>query len=243
MASIRFAHLGSVILVGLVGSALGGCHNARNGDLTTGSISPSSKVVAAPTLRDKECLKRAMYFESRRTDEEGLFAVGTVVMNRLASPKYPGTICEVVGQHRQFAPGVLTKPIRPQDHALLDSVADALLAGDRHDDVGRALHFHTAGLTFPYNNMRYVALAGGNTFYEKTDRQGNRPPEIVPAAVATGSGLVPLMIAAAPVIQQSISQTIYASAPTLSPGMQTRFTSAPVSNFNEFRTNAAPAKQ
>jgi len=33
--------------------------------------------------------------------------------------------------------------------------------------VGNAQFFHTAGLTFPYNNMHYVLVAGGNAFYEK----------------------------------------------------------------------------
>ena len=57
-------------------------------------------------------------------DEEGLLAVGTVVMNRLDAPAYPGRICEVVGQKRQFAPGVLTKPVREADRPRIERIAN-----------------------------------------------------------------------------------------------------------------------
>ena len=42
-----------------------------------------------------------------------------------------------------------------------------MLEGARHPGVGNAMHFHTAGLRFPYNNKHYVLRAGGNEFYEK----------------------------------------------------------------------------
>ena len=119
-------------------------------------------------LSSKECLMRAMYFESNRSSEDGLMAVATVVMNRLADPRYPDSICAVVGQKNQFAPGVLHKPMKEKRSvALASRVADRVLGGARHPGVRRAQHFHTAGLRFPYNNMHYVLEAGGNEFYEK----------------------------------------------------------------------------
>jgi spore germination cell wall hydrolase CwlJ-like protein len=33
------------------------------------------------------------------------------------------------------------------------------------------MFFHQAGLRFPYRNMRYVLVAGGNTFYYKASRR------------------------------------------------------------------------
>ena len=75
-------------------SLLGGC-----------AISPF--MFLSPT----ECMTRVMYFESNRSSAEGMLAVGTVVMNRLHDPKFPNTVCGVVGQHNQFAPGVLWKPM------------------------------------------------------------------------------------------------------------------------------------
>ena len=119
-------------------------------------------------LSPRQCLTRVMYFESNRSSEEGMLAVGTVVMNRLADTEYPKSVCSVVGQKNQFADGVIWKPMKEKrSMARAAQVADAVLAGARHPGVRDAKHFHTAGLRFPYNNMHYVLEAGGNEFYEK----------------------------------------------------------------------------
>lgn len=123
---------------------------------------------AGTALTDRDCMTRVMYFESNRSSPDGMLAVGTTVMNRLQSPKYPKSVCEVVGQARQFAPGALDKPMVPRLAARAAGVADRVLAGERHPALGPdAMFFHTAGYTFPYNNMHYVLVAGGNAFYEK----------------------------------------------------------------------------
>ena len=118
-------------------------------------------------MSEKECMMRAMYFESNRSSAEGMLAVGTVVMNRYSDPRYPKTVCGVVGQKNQFAQGVLSRPMTDSGAVLASQVADQVLAGARHPGVQNAQHFHTAGLRFPYNNMFYVLEAGGNEFYEK----------------------------------------------------------------------------
>jgi spore germination cell wall hydrolase CwlJ-like protein len=118
-------------------------------------------------LSPKECLMRAMYFESNRSSAEGMLAVGTVVMNRVNDQRYPHSICGVVGQPNQFASGVLSKKMTDSGAVLASQVADQVMRGERHPGVQNAMHFHTAGLRFPYNNMHYVLMAGGNEFYEK----------------------------------------------------------------------------
>jgi spore germination cell wall hydrolase CwlJ-like protein len=156
------------VLVVLAGaSSLGACNTAAP-VLTTGSI-PDHKPPMVVSDTERDCLGRAMYFESNRSDSDGLIAVGTVVMNRLENAIFPGGICAVVGQPGQFAPGVLTKPMQDKDLQKVADAADAVLAGERHPKVGRAMYFHTAGRHYPYNNMHYVAVAGGNAFYEKRD--------------------------------------------------------------------------
>ncbi|RIY03791.1 cell wall hydrolase [Aureimonas flava] len=114
----------------------------------------------------EECLARAMYFESNRSSEAGMLAVGTVVMNRLESGKYPKSVCGVVGQKNQFAPGVLSKPMG-KGRDLATKTAKRVLRGARHSDVQKAMFFHTAGYSYPYSNMHYVTIQGGNSFYEK----------------------------------------------------------------------------
>ncbi len=113
-----------------------------------------------------ECMERAMYFEANRSSRDGLVAVGSVVMNRVRSDQYPNTVCGVVGQKRQFAPGVMTRRmdrVPPQ----VREAARSVLRGERHPLIGNAMFFHTAGHRFPYDNMHYVLVAGGNAFYEK----------------------------------------------------------------------------
>lgn len=111
-------------------------------------------------------MARAMYFESNRSSPDGMLAVGTVVMNRLKSGQYPKSVCAVVGQKKQFAPGVLRKKMGA-GRDLAYKTARVVLKGRRHPDVGKAMFFHTAGYSYPYNNMHYVAILGGNAFYEK----------------------------------------------------------------------------
>ena len=125
-------------------------------------------------MSEKECMMRAMYFESNRSSADGMLAVGTVVMNRVNDARYPKTICGVVGQKNQFANGVLTKPMTDSGAVLAAQVADQVLRGSRHSGVRSAQHFHTAGYSFPYRNMYYVLEAGGNQFYEKRDPRTGR---------------------------------------------------------------------
>lgn len=106
----------------------------------------TEKLVASSSERD--CLIRAMYFESNRSSRDGLMAVGTVVMNRMASPVYPNTICGVVGQPGQFAAGVLTRPLNAKELPPVERAADAILAGERYKPIGDAMHFHVPGSIF-----------------------------------------------------------------------------------------------
>ena len=115
----------------------------------------------------QECMERAMYFESNRSSRDGMIAVGTVVMNRVESPRFPKTVCGVVGQRGQFAPGVMSRRMNPRSLPLVREAATSVLQGERHPLVGKALFFHTAGRRYPYDNMHYVLVTGGNAFYEK----------------------------------------------------------------------------
>jgi spore germination cell wall hydrolase CwlJ-like protein len=61
------------------------------------------------------------------------------------------------------------------DTADLAKLADSILRGKRHPRLARnVMFFHQAGLRFPYRNMRYVLVAGGNTFYYKASRRGRQ---------------------------------------------------------------------
>ena len=122
----------------------------------------------------RNCLMRAMYFESNRSSRDGQLAVGTVVMHRVAHGAWGRSVCGVVGAKRQFAPGVMSRRMLG-DTRDLASLADSILRGKRHPRLSKnVMFFHQAGLRFPYKNMRYVLTAGGNTFYYKAARAKRR---------------------------------------------------------------------
>lgn len=138
----------ALVLGPILGLALSGCGLARR-------------------QSEQDCMTRVMYFESNRSSREGMIAVGSVVMNRVNSGKYPRSVCGVVGQRKQFAPGVLTRRMNDRGLPLAQEAAAAVLRGERHPQIGNAMFFHQAGLRFGYGNMHYVLNAGGNAFYEK----------------------------------------------------------------------------
>ncbi|MFN3944347.1 MAG: cell wall hydrolase [Allosphingosinicella sp.] len=84
---------------------------------------------------EQECLANAVYFEARGEPLPGQLAVAEVVLNRVASKKYPNTICEVVVQPWQFSfinprTGVFPKANRASA-AWKKSVAIARLAEEK----------------------------------------------------------------------------------------------------------------
>jgi hypothetical protein len=176
----------SLLIAGVVAgpTLVAGC--TQSADKLADGISPTAVSVRpyAYTVKDRECLVRAMFFEANRSSRDGLVAVGTVVMNRIQSGKYADTVCGVVGQKGQFAPGVLSRGMTSKALPEVHAAAESVLKGERHPKVKNAMFFHAAGLKFPYKNMHYVLVAGGNAFYEKRSRRNATQPA-APAATET----------------------------------------------------------
>ncbi|MGQ4274443.1 cell wall hydrolase [Terrihabitans sp. B22-R8] len=170
MSPARQAFIARAVLIVAAGLVVSGCQTTKG------------KVVSHSRHSSQECLARAMYFESNRSSDDGMLAVGTVVMNRAESGRFSKDVCTVVGQPRQFAPGVLSKPMtEPKSAERAHRVAKQVLKGRRHPKVGKAMFFHTAGYEPGYNNMRYVSIEGGNAFYEKI-KKGEDPGRLVQVA-------------------------------------------------------------
>lgn len=218
------------LLISLAAPALGAC--SISPVETAATVAPAAKnpqearkraiALAKADPREKECLVRAMYFESNRSSEAGLLGVGTVVMNRVESPRYPETICGVVGAPRQFAAGVLTRPMAARDLPKVEAAAEEILNGRRNEAVGTAKHFHMAGMRFSYANMHYMTVAGGNAFYVKGERPERRRIEepsyqlaavSAPAPLATSSSAVPSSFANAPLAFAAAAPATTAAAP------------------------------
>lgn len=180
----------------------------------TDAITPGFLSSRGHTPKDRECLERAMFFESNRSSRDGMIAVGTVVMNRLRSGNHGTTICQVVGERGQFAPGVMTRPMNSKAMPDVEEAAEAVLKGERKAKLKDTMFFHTAGLRFPYKNMHYTMVAGGNAFYEKRGRNWQPLPDEPTVAVASAQTKAP----AAPVLVASAEpappvKTIVRAAP------------------------------
>ncbi|ARU01549.1 spore cortex-lytic enzyme [Yoonia vestfoldensis] len=139
---------------------------------------PSSSF-RAPSA-DIDCMARAMYFESIRSSRDGMIAVGSVVMNRVDSAAFPNSVCGVVSQKNQFAPGVMTKRMDSRSAPLARAAAQAVLAGERHPDIAQAMFFHAATYRAGFNNIHYVLTTGGNAFYERRRPQNVTNPRPLP---------------------------------------------------------------
>jgi spore germination cell wall hydrolase CwlJ-like protein len=63
----------------------------------------SSGSISTINLKEKECLKSILWYESRSESELAIKAVATVVLNRLDHKLYPSTICGIKQQSYAFS--------------------------------------------------------------------------------------------------------------------------------------------
>jgi N-acetylmuramoyl-L-alanine amidase len=124
------------------------------------------------------CLAENIYFEARGESLEGQYAIAEVTMNRLASPYYPNTVCEVVHDTRWdrlrrrlvahfswTAFEVRQEPTGPAwDQAM--KVAATVYDGHAMPVVPGALFYH-ATYVRPYwaSSKKVVAKIGNHIFY------------------------------------------------------------------------------
>jgi len=59
-----------------------------------------STVEGTAVNRDLTCLARNVYYEARGESEKGKLAVAKVTLNRVASSRFPNTICDAVYEQR-----------------------------------------------------------------------------------------------------------------------------------------------
>jgi len=129
---------------------------------------------ALDNARDLDCLTEAVYFEARGEPARGQAAVAQVVMNRLASPNFPKTVCGVVFQGAshpgcQFSfacDGSMRRGLEMDAWDRARQVAERVLAGVAGGGIGSATHFHTIDVQ-PYwgPTMLRVAQVGLHVFY------------------------------------------------------------------------------
>lgn len=91
-------------------------------------------------------LAALIYCEAGNQPYEGMLGVGAVVMNRVKSPAYPGSIYGVIYSSGQFTPGMSGKVARVYEGNIPDACIQAAQAAiNGETSVGGATYFRRAG--------------------------------------------------------------------------------------------------
>ena len=110
-------------------------------------------------------LSRIIYAESGNQSLEGKIAVGNVVLNRVASPKFPNSVYSVIFQRNQFTPASSGTIKRTPSE---DCVIAAKLCLDGANTAGNALYFvnpRVSPNSWAARNRTHVATIGAHAFF------------------------------------------------------------------------------
>ncbi|MEM8768805.1 MAG: cell wall hydrolase [Pseudomonadota bacterium] len=120
----------------------------------------------------RHCLALAMYWEARGEGTAGMQAVGAVVLNRVADPRFPSSACDVVKEGGETPPCQFSwwcdgKSDRPTSAAAWSAAleaADGLLSRPYRDQTDGALFFHSTAMRSPWQRQQ-TAIIGNHVFY------------------------------------------------------------------------------
>lgn len=170
----------ATLIVGCIAAALAAAAPAA-------AESPAAKPEAAISLsqidlsEEVTCLAQNIYFEARSEPVDGMLAVGHVVLNRVASKKFPDTVCKVVrqgGDQRrnrcQFSWWCDGRSDEPHNKVAWNAarlIAWFIYNGQTEDPTGGALWYH-ADYVRPYWRKAFKRgpKIGQHIFYQaRTD--------------------------------------------------------------------------
>ena len=143
-------------------------------------VGPSARPVAQianpiDRVRALTCLTTAIYYEAATEPDAGQKAVAQVILNRMAHPAFPKTVCGVVFQGSERATGcqftftcdgsMVRRPMAMFWNRA-EMVARAALAGYVYTPVGLATHYHTFPV-HPYwdDGVNFIGQIGAHRFY------------------------------------------------------------------------------
>jgi spore germination cell wall hydrolase CwlJ-like protein len=185
-------------------SARGGETIAPKGQVTGAGqhpMSPAERLRLDDKGRAKavKCLTEAIYFEARGEPVRGQIAVAQVVMNRVFSGYYPGTVCGVVYQNANrhlacqftFACDGIPEVVRePEAFERAKKIAAETLDGQLWlPEVGKATHYHAYWVHPSWvHEMTKMYKLGVHTFYRpKRWGDGAAAPEWGDAATTAAA--------------------------------------------------------
>jgi spore germination cell wall hydrolase CwlJ-like protein len=121
-----------------------------------------------------QCLALALYWEAKAEGPEGMLAVASVVLNRVADPQFPDTVCGVVKQGGEQPPcqfswwcdGASDRPTETRAWRLAQSLARSSLSQPPRDLTDGALFFHNTSIATPWVRRRERTVQiGRHIFY------------------------------------------------------------------------------
>ena len=116
----------------------------------------------------------AMYWEARGEGEQGMLAVGSVILNRVEDTRFPDNVCAVVYQGGETPPCQFSwwcdgKSDRPRDrHSwhLAMVIAAGLLLDPPPDPTRGSLFYHSTQVRPAWSRSRMkTAEIGAHVFY------------------------------------------------------------------------------
>lgn len=123
------------------------------------------------------CLAQALYHEARGEGASGMTAVAEVVLNRVESPRFPDSICDVVRQGAnnpagcQFSfvcDGSMQARLEPRAWSRARSLAREMAAGAPRELTEGATHFHATRVRPAWSRVyRMTAEIGAHRFYRR----------------------------------------------------------------------------
>ncbi|WP_407874553.1 cell wall hydrolase [Qipengyuania nanhaisediminis] len=125
--------------------------------------------------RALECLAEAVWYEAASESEAGQRAVAQVVLNRVAHPSWPASVCGVVYQGAHRATGCqftftcdnsLARRASGASWGRARRIAAEALSGSVYAQVGHATHYHTLWVN-PYwaASLAEIGTIGAHRFY------------------------------------------------------------------------------
>lgn len=127
-----------------------------------------------------QCLSEALYFEARGEAIIGQFAVAEVILNRVDSNRYPGSVCRVVhqgtGRHLQCqftytCDGIADRIGEKVAWARAGKVARLMLVAETRPLTGGATHYHTKAVNPRWARVfPRTATIGAHHFYQQPPR-------------------------------------------------------------------------
>jgi spore germination cell wall hydrolase CwlJ-like protein len=121
------------------------------------------------TEKDIRCLTEVIYHEARGEPIAGAIAVKKVVLNRVADPRWPNSVCDVVYQPKQFS--YANSGVMPKIDSWFDYDRSEYIARLHHEEDANfygATHYFNPKVVKPSwaKKLTFIKRIGGHDFYK-----------------------------------------------------------------------------